>query len=279
MNAALGAVLVVLLFLLACVQLASDAILARAATPDSLPAHIPSSLGVRVYAQIERVAPAPYVESMLARAAYDRGDLAQARRYALRLPISSRRDELLAQMAQARGDQRLGVEYFLLADDVFSIGSEVDRLASKDPGAAYALELQMKARLARSATHPDALADAYWRLGQLATLLGRGDSQRRAAWLRTGMLDYEEALSIAPLSGKYLLAAGVQALDLQEPKTAARYFQRAIDANPANADAYAGLGLAALRLGRPADARADAERGRSYDPRSPMLRTLDAQLR
>ncbi len=279
MYAVLAGIVALLFLLLGAVQIGSDAIFSSAAAPGSLPARLPHALGVTIYTAIERIAPAPYVESMLARAAYDRGDLQAAQAHARRLPPSGQRDELLAQIAQARGDETLAERYFIGAADVFSIATLVDRLASNDPAKAYALELRMKQRLEQTATHPDALAEVDWRLGQLATLrAGRAPAQRNV-WLRQGMRDYERALALAPLSGKYLMAAGVQSLELRDDAAAQRYFRRAIDVNPANGDAYAGLGLAALAQGRRDEARADAEKSRIYDPHSGLLEDLDAALR
>ena len=65
----------------------------------------------------DRLAPAAYVESTLAQRALERGDLAAAQRCALRLPASPNRDELLASIAEARGQGRLALEYSLAAFD------------------------------------------------------------------------------------------------------------------------------------------------------------------
>ena len=262
-------------------QLASDGIFSHAAARASFPANIPIDLGVKIYVAIERVAPAPYVEAMLAQAALERGELARAQSYAKRLPESPARAELLGQIAQARGDRTGAQRYFLEANDVFAIRSEVNRLAKKDAVTAYGLELQLRDRLQRTATHPDALADANWGLGRLATQRGyeQRDAAERRAWFERGMSDYVEAVQLAPLAERYLIAAGSQALNLDDPKQARFYFKRAADANPASADAYAGLGVAAFRTGDIAKARTFAQLSRSYDPHSHFLHTLEALLR
>lgn len=262
-------------------QLGSDAVFSAAGSSHSLPAHLPPSLGVAVYRAVEPVAPAPYVEAMLARAAFDRGNLDGARLYALRLPPSPRRDDLLAHIAQARGDDASAQRYFIAAADVFGVAKLVDALAQHDAAAAYRLELQMKDRLAELRTHPDAVAESYWRLGQLATLRGyRGPGGApRMQWFLRGMSDYRRAVALSPLTEKYLLAAGSQALNIADMASARRFFRRAADVDPASADAYAGMGIAALKSGDRAAAIAYAARARAYDPNAGILHTLESQLK
>jgi tetratricopeptide (TPR) repeat protein len=261
------------------VQFASDAILSSAGSPQSLPAHLPAAIGVRIYEAIERVAPAAYVEAMLARAAFARGDLDEAKRHALRVPESALRNESLGRIAQARGDERAAQRYFLAPADVFSVQDDIDRLSTSDPAGAYELEMQLKDRLERLTTHPDAVAESYWHLGQLATLRAETEPPASAHWLAVGMRDYRRAVALAPLSEKYLLAAGSQALTLGDAASARRYFARTIDADPASADAYAGLGVVALRTGDRATARSEAARSRSIDPNSSLLHALETALK
>jgi len=263
---------------LAALQLASDAIFSRAAAAGSLPAHIGLSWGTGIYGAIERVAPAPYVDAMLAKAALDRHDLSGAQSYARVLPDSPARAELLGQIAQARGDEAQAYRYFVAANDVFAIRREVDHLAKRDPAGAYALEMRLKDALSHTATHPDALADSYWELGRLATQRGYADPVARHAWFEEGR-DYSEAVNLAPLTEKYLIAAGSQELNLEQPARARAYFKRALDQNPASADAYAGLGVSAFRLGDVAAARQYERSGRAYDPHSHFLHTLQALLK
>lgn len=256
--------------MLAFVQIGSDAIYSRAGTPHSLPARFSPSLGVKIYDILARVAPAPYVDDMLADAALQRGDLDTARRYAQALPASSRRDDLLGQIARARGDHAEAERDFIAAGDVFAIGEEVDELAKRDPAAAYRVQKQFIERLQRTSTHPDALAEAYWRLGVLAAHGGH---------LPDAMTQYTRAVDLSPLSSKYLISAGFQSYDLHDYRTAQTYFQRAIAADPGSADAYAGAGMAAFRMGDRAAAARYAERSRKYDPHSHPLQTLDALLK
>jgi tetratricopeptide (TPR) repeat protein len=261
------------------VQLASGVIFSRAAASASLPAKLPADLGIRSYAAIERVAPAPYVEAMLAQASLERGELQGAQSYAERLPESPARADLLGRIAHAAGDQAAAQRYFLAANDVFAIRSEVNRLAKRDQVSAYNLELRLTQRLQSAATHPDALADAYWELGRLATQRGYADAGQRREWFKTGMHDYVEAVALAPFSERYLIYAGSQALNLDDPRQARAYFKRAADQNPASADAYAGLGVAAFRTGDATKARTYAQLSRSYDPHSHFLHTLEALLK
>jgi tetratricopeptide (TPR) repeat protein len=231
-----------------------------------------------VYGAIDRVAPAPYVSKMLASAAFERGDLTRARAYAQRLPGSPARAELLGRIALARGDRVSAANYFIEANDVFGLRDEVKRLASRDVPAAYNLEMRVKERLALSATHPDALADADWQLGRLATRRGYADRAARQAWFAEGLRDYEAAVQLAPTAERYLMAAGSQELNLNDPTSAMQYFQRVVNQNPASADAYAGLGVSQYRLGNVAEARRYERLSRSYDPRSHFLHTLETLL-
>jgi tetratricopeptide (TPR) repeat protein len=265
---------------------ASGAVFSHAAAAVSLPANIPVRWGVAIYSAIERIAPAPYVDAMLAKAAFDRHDLQSALSYAQRLPESPARAELLGQIAQVRGDEAQAYRYFVAANDVFAIRREVNRLAAHDPTGAYTLESRLTNRLERTATHPDALADAYWELGRLATQLGYADAAHRRAWFEEAMRDYTDAVKLAPFAEKYLIAAGSQELNLADAtgdrshfKRAFDYFNRVLDQNPASADAYAGLGVAEFRLGNIAAARQYENSSRAYDPHSHFLHTLEALLK
>lgn len=260
------------------VQAGSDALLSSAGTPGSLPSRLSPAFGRAIYDRIERIAPAPYVEAMLAHAALRRGDLARAQLHAAMLPRSVERADLLGRIAQARGDESSAQREYLRADDIFAIGAEVNRLAAHNAAAAYRLELRFKARLEQLRTHPDAVADAYWRLGQLATQQEPPSGPLRTRWLNVGMRDYEQAIALAPFAEKYLLAAGAQALNLHRYGSAHRYYRRAAGVDPASADAYAGMGLAALASGHRAAAIAYARRSRSFDPHSHILQTLETQL-
>lgn len=252
------------------VQYGSDAVFSSAGTRYSLPAHIPRAAGLDVYEHIERTAPAPYVHMMIARAQFDRGDLAAAQSEALALPPSPARADLLGRIARARGDHALAQHYFIAADDVFAIGDEVDDLAKRDLRQAYRVQDLFVQRLQRTATHPDALAEAYWRLGVLAAKTARPG---------LAMQQYLRAVALSPLSAKYLIAAGFQSYDLHAYAQARSYFVRAIAVDPGSADAYAGAGMAEFKLGDRAAAERYAARSRRYDPHSSPLATLDALLK
>lgn len=216
---------------------------------------------------------------MLFAAEMARGDLRGARLHALRLPPGAVRHDYLARIDQAQGDDAAAQREYLAAADFNAIQSDVRRIAARDPARAYDLERKLKARLVALTTHPDAVAEATWHLGELATLRSYHDPARRTQWLKVGMRDYRNAVALAPLSDKYLLAAGTQALALKDLASARRFYQRAIDVDPASADGYAGLGEVALLAGNRAQARAFAARSRSLDPDAKLLKKLEARLR
>lgn len=265
----LAAVVAALLFALGAVQLGSDAIFARAAVPGSLPAAIAPITGVAIYRALASIAPAPYTNDMLARAALDRGDLAAAQTYAQLLPASGVRSELLARVAQARGNDAAAQRLFLNAGDFAAIDAHVTQLSHHDTQAAYALESLLKTRLEKDGTHPDEVAEAYWRLGVLAA------QQHRAG---AAMMNYEKALALSPISGKYLVSAGFQNYELHRWLEAQRDFQRAISVDPRSADAYAGAGMTALATGDRAAAQMYAARGSAIDPSAHAIKTLLSQL-
>jgi hypothetical protein len=266
---------------LAIVQLASYALDARAAVPGSLPSRVPLGFGLAVYHALDRVAPAPFVESTLAAQALAAGDFDGAQRYALRLPSSPTRDELLAQTARARGDATLALEYDLAAPDVDAVSQAAFALAASDPEAAYQLELHLKDRLALLTTHPDAVAEAYWNLGEFGNQsawrkVPQSPAQR--AWLQRARGDFESAVALAPLSEKYALSAGNQAALLSDYPRARQLFLQAAEIDPGGADAIAGLGVAAFSSGDLVQARADLARARALDPAAKMVRALERDL-
>lgn len=256
---------------LAVVQAASASIYASAGSPASLPAHIPPEFGRSAYAAIERIVPASWVESMLVRSALSSKNLGEAQTHLDRMAPSVSRSELAARIALEQGDHSAAMDHFLDAVDVDAVQAEVDRLAKGGRiDRAYALENAVRARLRSNATHPDAVAESYWRSGMLATKLGD---------LAVGLADYRHALALAPFSEKYLLAAGTQSLNLHQSKNAGDYFERSISVDPASADAYAGMGVVALRQGDRASAERYERRSRALDPNSEMLSALDRDLK
>ena len=128
----------------------------------------------------------------------------------------------------------------------------------------------MTDKLERDGTHPDALAQAYWRLGTLAIAQGRP---------KLALDNYARAVDISPLSETYLLWAGYQAYDLGLQQRAGQYFDRAIGTDPTSADAFAGAGLVALRNGDRATAQADEALAQARDARALGLQRLRAALR
>jgi len=208
-----GGVIAALVVALACIQAASDAFASSAAAPGTFPRRVPSRLGWAVYDLLDRVAPAPYVEATLAEAALDEGDAARALVHALRLPASPTRDEILGRIALARHEQQLALEYFLAAPDANAVQSAVLARAAQNPAEGYALERLLEARLALSATHPDAVAETYWHMGILANQEAWrqvSGSATQLAWLRRGLGDFESAVRISPLSERYVIAAANQ---------------------------------------------------------------------
>jgi len=275
---------IVVASILAFVQIASAALFSSAGTPGSLPARLSPGMGARIYGMLDRVAPAPYVETMLAEYAIAGGDTTAAQRATVRLPASPMRNELLGRIADMRGDHRLALEYFLVAPDASTVQQEVDRESRVDPMTAYRLEQQLADRLDALTVHPDAVAEAYWRLGKLATQASYLPSTpqhpivlNRARSL-LAMRQYLRAVDLAPLNERYLLAAGSQALLLDDSVRARRLFQRGVDADPASADAYAGLGLVAVRAGDIALARTLAARSAALDPNAHILADLRSRL-
>ncbi|MGC8484597.1 MAG: hypothetical protein ACP5O6_03035, partial [Candidatus Baltobacteraceae bacterium] len=150
-------------------QLGSDALFARAAVPISLPRAVPQHWGIAIYRAIDRIAPAPFVARELGREALRRGDTTSAEKYAVRLPAGGARDALFASIERARGAEALAIEYELAGLDLPRLRARIDALEAQHPRAAYALAERLRARLATTRTHPDALANISWRCGMIAT--------------------------------------------------------------------------------------------------------------
>lgn len=262
-------------------QLASDALNSGVAATGTLPRRIPVAFGVSVYRLLDRIAPAPYVEATLAKESIRRGDADSAERYAVRLPASPVRDELLAHVALLRGQTLLAREYFLAAPDPAAIDASAQLLAVRDPAAAYSLERLLQTRLQRSATHPDALAQAQWQMGRFANRQAwrqiPGSAAQRG-WLMRALRDFEAAVSLAPLSERYVVEAANQADLLDQRVPAEQLFAHAAAIDPASADAVAGLGVVAWQNGDRAAARAYLARAQRLDSNSLMVRALKRDL-
>lgn len=258
-----------MLAIFAAIQLASDAFYAPAG-PQSLAARAPIGFGLAVYRILDRVAPAAYVEDTLASYALRAGDLDSAQHHAVRMPAGPRRDDLLGQIASARGQTMLAMEYYFVAADVDRMETVAMDLARVDAPGALNLERRFRERLIALQTHPGAVAESYYVTGNLSNWLGKRDDSRR---------DFEAALAIAPLDMKYVLSAANENYVMGDYGAARRWFAYGLTINPASADMLGGLGLVAVRTGNRALARSYAARARAIDPHSLMLAALDRALR
>ena len=277
-----GAVVAALLLGFGAIQAASDAFESNAAATGTLPGRVPSHFGWAVYNALDRVAPAPYVESTLARGALAQGDLDSAERHALRLPSSPVRDELLARVAEARGQQALALEYFLAAPDADAVGAAAEATALRDPAAAYSLEGLLETRLELLRTHPDAVAEAYWRKGRFANRtawIQVPGSRVQREWLERALRDFEAAVTLSPLSERYVIEDANQADLLGERDRAVELFRAAAGIDPASADAVAGLGVVAWQRGDRVAAELYLKHARAIDPDSLMVRALERDLK
>ena len=270
------------LIALAAIQLASDALNSGAAAPATLPRRIPPKFGLAVYRLLDRIAPAAYVEATLAQQALEHGDADGAERYAVRLPASPVRDELLARVAGLRGQSTLAAEYLLAAPDPVAFNTATQRRAVQDPAAGYALERLLRDRLARSGTHPDAVAEASWQMGLLANREAWRQipgSPAQHGWLQRADDDFGTAARLAPLSERYVVAAANQADLLNDRVRAQRLFAHAGEIDPGSADAVAGLGVVAWQNGDRRGAAEYLRRARAIDPDALMVRALERDLR
>lgn len=266
--------LVVALALLgfAAIQLASDSLYAGAATRGAFPTRVSAGYGLAIYRLLDRIAPAPYVESTLAREALLRGDTASAERYALRLPPDPVRNGLLANIAAARGRDVLAYEYAFAAPDIDGVQTTIARISARQPEVAYRLEERFRDRLISLQTHPDAVAHAWWMLGDIAASMP-------GAWQMRAYGDFVRAAQLAPLDVQNILAVANQAVTLQHWNDAERWYRRSLEVNPANADAIAGLGIVALEGRHDRTAAIDRlHAARAIDPSSRIVTTLEREL-
>lgn len=261
------------------IQFGSAALFGAAAAPASIPAHLSEPAGERVFRAVARFVPMTFVNQMLAMSALRSNRLADVEMYARRMPVSAARSEIEARLALAQGKRAVAMQKFVEADDVDALTAESARLAAKgDIPAAFALEKQIGQRLIASGTHPDAVAESYWRSGILAERLGALQKTQADRWMRTALRYYGDAHALAPFSEKYLLAAGTQAMRLHDGRLARTYFQNTLTIDPESADAFAGLGILALDRGDRAAAATFLARGRAINPNSEMLLELGHRL-
>ena len=263
--------------LLGTVQLGSDALFANAAVPESLPHAIPKAWGGAIYRAIDRIAPAPYIARELGRDALRSGDAAAATAYAVTLPSGGARDALLASIERARGDDATAIEYELAGLDLPRLRARIDALAKAHPRAAYALALRLRERLASATTHPDALANADWRCGMLATsAVYRG--HRRALWNSRARRAFLAAARMAPYDNTYALSVAAYFFRTNDNARARRWYRRVVTLNPASADGWSGLGSIALREGDLPAARRYLATALRYNPRAASARILSRKL-
>jgi tetratricopeptide (TPR) repeat protein len=270
-----------LLGVFACVQAASSAFSADAAVPYAVARHVPLRFATAVYGTLVRIAPAPYVTSSLAAYELGRGDFARAHAYAISMPASPVRDDLLARSAAAGGNGPLAFEYYLAAPDVDAVESYVESAATHDPAKAYELEEILSRRLALSGTHPDGVAETRWRMGLLANRRAWRevpDSPAQGAWLERAMDAFASALALAPLSDRYAIAAANQAMLLGQIERSKTLFAQAERSNPGSADAIAGLGVVAYQEGDVHAATDALLRAERIDPNALMVRALSHDL-
>ncbi len=252
---------------LAVIQFGSEALYAQ---PGSLSSALPHSLGVSMYLAFERIAPLPFVEESLSQDALEHGDLDAASTHAQRLPDGVRRDDLLGRIAQERGNVAAASEYYYNAVDTDRMQAIIQAQAKTNKPAAIALELRFCRRLQDLKTHPDALGDCYFDAADMLDSIGRKAAAQ-------GL--YLQSVALAPLNGRYMDAAASESLKLGDIARAKAMFQQAVSANPANADALAGLGLVALREGNRALAQRYAARARATKTDSVIRPTLEKLLR
>lgn len=266
---------------LAAVQVISSSVLRDYAQPDSWLMHVPHTLANRVAVGAGDRFLTPALKLVLARRAMDHGDLALAERRVAALPPSRDRASLTGEILERRGDHAGAIRSFLLAGDLPALEREEQLVElSGNISGAVALQREIVSGLERDRTQPDALAEAWWRLG----LVEETDAYHhpipaRGPYKVRSLRAYEQAVALAPLSEKYLIAAGSQELNLGDVGRALIYFERARDVDPTSAQAWIGLGEVALYRGDREAAHRYLARARRIDPSMPSVLRLDAKLR
>lgn len=226
---------VVLLATLGYQQLFSDMLARRAARPASFIRLLPERFDAQPWFT-------PTQRLLIAREALAENDLPATRRALERLAPNSDRAALEGELAERDNDMHEAVSAYLAAGDVVGLARVTTRIqASGDTQGALALQEMITARIEKERTQPDALADAWLRLGQLYDLTGRQMPGKRASYARRAMDAYERAVALAPYSQTYLLNAGYEALYLGNFKRSEALFSRACEADPKSTDARTGL--------------------------------------
>lgn len=263
--------------LLGVVQVGSDALLSGDARPASLPRLLPQRWGLDIYRGIDRIAPAPFIARELGLEALRRGDEASAVKFGVTLPAGGARDALFAAIERARGADALAIEYELAGVDLPRLLARINALERIHPRAAYALADRLHARLATTTTHPDALANIYWRSGMIATAAVY-HGHRPSLWNPRARRAFLAAARMAPYDNNYALGVAAYYYRVNDNARAKRWYRRVVTINPASADGWSGLGSLALRAGEIAAARRYLATARRYDAGAGSVRTLARKL-
>jgi tetratricopeptide (TPR) repeat protein len=266
---------------LAALQLVSSAVLRDYAQPGSLIALLPDGLDAALFGRDAQRAPTPALRLLLARQAILEHDYALADLRIRHLPESHDRAQLAGALAEARGEHDDAIRNYLVAGDLLGLEREETRIAgSGDTGGAVRLQREIVASLENDRTQPDALAEAWWRLGLAEQLDGymHYPIDSRRPWALRSIRAYENAVALAPLSERYLVAAGSQELNLGDDAAAQRYFERARDADPTSAQSWLGLAEVALRRGDKAAVHRYLQRARHIDASLPAVLHAEADV-
>jgi tetratricopeptide (TPR) repeat protein len=236
----------------ALVQAVDSLALATYAVAPSWMSYVPLSWRQAAGGAIDGGFPAPAAAHLaLVRVALDAGDLDLAARRVAALAPSPDRNVFEGRIAQRRGDlAAAGVDY-ARGGDAESAARLIDALdAAGNLAGALDLQKRVIAGLPVTPGNAAARADAWWRLGQLyqsqayaLPIAARGSLERRAADA------YDRAAELAPLSAKFVLAAGNERLNLDDVAAARRAFDALLGQDPHNEDALLGLADAAIRAG------------------------------
>ncbi len=218
---------------------------------------------------------------LLARRAIAAGDLARAAALTARLGPSTDRSAFEAKLAELRGDAEGARRGWFDAGDYTELERLVGELErSGDLRGAEALQARLVERLTQDRTHPDALAEAWWRLGVLEAALPPRERtpDGGTTFERASLAAYEQAIALAPYSAKFLISAASQELNLGELDGAQRYFERAAEVVPGNVLIPVGYGEVAVRRGDYATARKRLAEARRIDANEPAVERLAQKI-
>jgi hypothetical protein len=225
--------------------------------------------------------PMPFpLRILLARRALEAGDRARAAALAVRLGPSTDRSALEARLAELRGDAEGARRAWFDAGDYGELEQLVGNLERRgDLRGAEHLQVTIVERLRRDRTHPDTLAEAWWRLGVLeAALPARERGADGRTYERRALGAYEHAIALAPYSAKYLISAASQELNLNELDGAQRDIARAEEAFPGSVLIPVGYGEVAVRRGDFETARKRLAEARRIDATEPSVERLARKI-